>query len=113
MKGRSEEWLNGFSELLGTDVVIGESQQISKVNSNWFLSVIHTQKIRSVRVSLSAIKYVGATCHIWRVMDQFTRMEAYRMTTRQTQIIRWGQKSFNQTQLLHHAIANDPQTHQN
>ena len=39
MKGRSEEYLNGFSELLGTDLVIGESQQVSKVNSNWFLSV--------------------------------------------------------------------------
>ena len=31
-----------------TSLYIGESQQVSKVNSNWFLSVIHTQKIRSV-----------------------------------------------------------------
>ena len=43
---------------MGTDLVIGESQQVSKVyvvegllsSSNWFLSVMHTQKIRSVRV---------------------------------------------------------------
>ena len=29
-----------------TDLVIGESQQVSKVNSNWFLSVIHTNTPR-------------------------------------------------------------------
>ena len=64
MKGRSEEYLNGFGEGMGTDPVIGELQQVSKacvvegLLSSFKLvpecPAIRTQRIRSVCV------YVGA-----------------------------------------------------
>ena len=56
MKGRSEECLNGFSELLGTDLFIGESQQVSKVQIK-LVPECHTHPENQIHSSM--IGFIG------------------------------------------------------